>query len=105
MDKRSNTLFGGSLGDVARADILNCIHIGETADQIDHGVRIGDGAFDAAGFADIGGDQLDLTQIAQRFDIDGVGRVAASDADAHAHGQQLLRDIAAQKAAASENGN
>ena len=91
------TLFGGSLGDVACADILDRIHIGETAHQIDDSVGIGDGAFDAAGFPDIGGDKLDLTQIAQRLDIDGVRRVAACDAYADAHGEQLLRDISAQE--------
>ena len=76
------------------------------ADQVDHR----DGALDrrargSPGAVEVGADEGDLADLAQRLEEPGAARVALGDAQANAGFQQHLADVAADEAAAAEDGD
>jgi hypothetical protein len=79
------------------------VQIGEATDQIDHIISVGNRASHAGGLAHIGGNQLDLAQITQRFDGIRGRYITLRHAQPRARCQQGLRDITPQKAAAAKN--
>ena len=87
----------------ACANILNRIHIGKAAHQIDDSIGIHHRTLYAGGFADVRFHQLHLAQIAQRLDMVGTIGVAARNTQPRTLTKQRLRDVATQKSAATKN--
>jgi hypothetical protein len=103
VDQSANASVRCGLGHDACANILNGIHIGKAAHQIDDSIGVLHRALHAGGFADVGLHQLHLAQIAQRLDMIGAIGVAACNPQPRALTKQHLRDVAAQKPAATKN--
>ena len=103
VDQRANTSVCSGLCYDACANILYGIHIGKAADEIDDGISIHHRALYAGGLADVGCHQLHLAQIAQRLDMIGAIGVTARNTQPRALMKQRLRDVAAQKSAATKN--
>src|SRR6185436_18172233 len=77
----------------------------EDAHQIDHPVgAVGDGG-ERRWVAEIGADELGLAEPAQRLQEISATGLALGDADAKAGAEQRLGDVAADKAAAAEQGD
>src|SRR3546814_10014336 len=87
------------------SDVCSSDLVVEAADEIDDRVAALDRARDAGRLADIHGNELHLPKPPQRFQEGRLPRFALRDADARAARQQLLHDIAADEAAAAENGD
>ena len=106
VDESGHARRGGGLGDVAGAVHMHGLERAlEDADQIDHRVRALDGGGDGGLVGDVGADELDLAEPAERLQIPGPARVALGGADADAGLQQRLGDVAAEKAAGAEHGH
>ena len=67
--------------DNSRTDILNRVHIGKTADQIDDGIGVRHRASNTCRLANIRFHQLHLTQIAKRLYVFGAICITARDAN------------------------
>ena len=72
------------------------------AHQIHHCVRARDTGGNAIGLAHIAAGKLQLPQIAQRFERKGALRIARGNTQPRTARQQVLRDMAADKAAAAD---
>jgi hypothetical protein len=64
-----------------------------------------DGRRNACRRRKIGAHEADLSDLSQRLDVMGAARVAGSDADPDAPFQQAFADVAADEAAAAEDGH
>ena len=83
MDQRLRAAFGRRLGDIGRAGDMEPVEIAlEDPDEIDHRLGPGHRAADLVALADVGGDELELPEPAERLEIKGAARIAAGDADA-----------------------
>lgn len=64
-----------------------------------------DGGLHAAPVGDIAARELDLAQIGQRTQVDGLFRVPVGDTQARAAAQQFLRQMRAEEPAAADEGD
>src|SRR5690349_19452262 len=110
MDEVGDAGLGGQLGDVGGAERLRaleglCATLGHDADEIDDSVGVLKPAFDRGAVADIGLDELNLTDIACQFDIPREVGAADGHADAPALAAEGADDMAAEETRAAENGD
>ena len=103
MDERFDTSGGCGLRNDAGTNILHSVHIIEAAHKIDDRIRVHHCARHAIWLSHISRHQLNLTDIAERFDMIGATDVAAGHTNTCTFVQQRLRHIAAQKTAAAKN--
>ena len=75
----------------------------EHADEVDDRGRSIDRAGDAVGVVDVGADEAQLADLAQRLDEVSEARLARRDAHPDAAFHQRLADIAADESAAAEH--
>src|SRR4051812_10049708 len=75
------------------------------ADQIDHCIGFANRLAHLGGAAYVGSDELDLADRSERLQEEGGAGIALGDPDPHAGAEQGLGDIAAEEAAAAEQGD
>ena len=74
-------------------------------DQVDHRARAVDRALDRRRAGEVGADDADLADLPERLEEEGLARVALGDAQPRAGLEQRFADVAADEAAAAENGD
>ena len=77
----------------------------QDGDEVDHGIRSGDGGAHALGIAEIGLNQLHLPDIAHHLEVEA--RMGAAHGHAHAEAplDELAHDIAPDESGAAEDGD
>ena len=82
MDQRRHARRGGRLGDVARAVDMDAVEIAlEDADQVDDRVARPGRRRRPRLVGEVGADELDLAEPAERLQEEGAARLALGDAD------------------------
>src|SRR5687768_11705109 len=106
MDQRARPGGRRRLGDVPGAVHMEALEVAlQDSDQVDHRACAGDGALDARALANIGGNELELADPAERLEEVGAAGIALGDTDAPPALDQVLDDIAANEAAPTEDGD
>jgi len=106
MDQSRNSRRRRGLGDAPGARDMDPVEIApEDADQVDDRVGPFDGGGDRAGIAQSRAGELDLAEPAQGLEEESAARIALGDADPGARPEQGLGGIAADEAAAAEQGD
>jgi hypothetical protein len=105
MDHRGRAFFGGGFCQMARAIDMDRVHLPtEYTAQVDDRGRTMNCSANAFRIGDVGPDEAELPDLAERLDDIGLARIALRDPDTNAGFHQEFANVTADESTTAEDG-